>query len=75
VSKFTVLLSAGTQNDGMEQMLNETTPTTGTVISLPASHFDSPPYAFSPSQFARLRIYRAAVIARFYTDQCQSSSY
>jgi len=53
----------------MEQMLNETEPTTGTTTSLPADHTDSQPYTFSPSEIARLRIYRAAVIARFYSDQ------
>ena len=58
----------------MEQMLNETEPTNETVISLPASHIDSTPYQFSPSQMARLRIYRAAVIARYYTDQCGRSA-
>jgi hypothetical protein len=69
-----VLLGAGTQNDAMEQMLNETEPTNETVNSLQASHIDSPPYLFSPSQIARLRIYRAAVIARYYTDQCGRSA-
>jgi hypothetical protein len=54
----------------MEQMLNETKRTNGTAIALPASHTDSPPYVFSPSEIARLRIYRAAVTVGFYTDQC-----
>jgi hypothetical protein len=53
----------------MEQMLNETKRTNGTAIALPASHTDSPPYAFSASEIARLRIYRAAVTVGFYTDQ------
>jgi hypothetical protein len=54
----------------MDQLLNETRLTTGTAIALSASLTDSPPYAFSPRQIARLRIYRAAVIVGFYTDQC-----
>jgi hypothetical protein len=54
----------------MDQMLNETRLTPGTAIALSAGHTDLPPYAFSPSQIARLRIYRAAVIVGFYTDQC-----
>jgi hypothetical protein len=51
-------------------MMNETEPTSGTVIALLASHTDSPPHMFSTREIARLRIYRAAVSAGFYTDQC-----
>lgn len=53
----------------MEQMLNETNSMSGTVIALPARRTDSPPDTFSSSQIARLRIYRAAVKAGFFTDQ------
>jgi hypothetical protein len=53
----------------MELMLNETNCMVGTVIALPPSRTDSPPYTFNSSQIARLRIYRAAVTAGFYTDQ------
>jgi hypothetical protein len=53
----------------MEQMLTETNSMAGTVSALPARRTDSPPYTFSSSQIARLRIYRAAVTAGFYTDQ------
>jgi hypothetical protein len=54
----------------MDQLLNEIRLEPGTAIALSASDADSPPYAFSPSQIARLRLYRAAVIVGFYTDQC-----
>ena len=50
-------------------MLNETSSMAGTVIALPTRRTDSPPYTFSSSQIARLRIYRAAVTAGFFTDQ------
>lgn len=29
-------------------------------------------YAFSPRELQRLAVYRAAVVARFYNDQCDS---
>ena len=35
----------------------------------PATHFDSTPYLFNARELARLATYRAAVVARFYTDQ------
>ena len=54
--------------------MNETERPTGTVIALPASHTAAPTtYAFSPSEIARLRIYRAAVIVGFYTDELVGS--
>ena len=28
-------------------------------------------YFFNPRELARLAVYRAAIIARFYTDQCE----
>jgi hypothetical protein len=52
----------------MEQTTNKTEQTSATVIALPASHIETPPYTFSPRELARLRIYRAAVIVGFYTD-------
>ena len=36
----------------------------------PAPHFESAPYLFNARELARLAIYRAAIHARFYTDQC-----
>ncbi|HEY1298265.1 MAG TPA: hypothetical protein VGJ60_34730 [Chloroflexota bacterium] len=30
-------------------------------------------YLFSPRELQRLAVYRAAVVARFYNDQCDSS--
>jgi hypothetical protein len=29
-------------------------------------------YPFSPRELQRLAVYRAAVVARFYTDQCDA---
>jgi hypothetical protein len=52
--------------------MNETDRPTATVIALPASHTAAPAtYSFSRSEIARLRIYRAAVIFGFYTDELQ----
>jgi hypothetical protein len=31
-------------------------------------------YFFNPRELARLAVYRAAIIARFYTDQCEPLS-
>ena len=31
-------------------------------------------YIFDPRELARLAVYRAAVVAGFYTDQCETSS-
>ena len=31
-------------------------------------------YIFSARELARLAVYRAAVVARFYTDQCEKPS-
>jgi hypothetical protein len=39
-----------------------------------ASHQESNTYFFNPRELARLAVYRAAIIARFYTDQCESVS-
>jgi len=33
---------------------------------------ESETYAFSPRELQRLAAYRAAVIARFYTDECEA---
>jgi hypothetical protein len=35
----------------------------------PATHFESSPYLFNARELARLAVYRAAIVARFYTDQ------
>jgi hypothetical protein len=35
----------------------------------PATHFEASPYLFNARELARLAVYRAAVVARFYTDQ------
>ena len=34
-----------------------------------APHFESSPYLFTARELARLAVYRAAVVARLYTDQ------
>jgi hypothetical protein len=38
----------------------------------PATHFDSSPYLFTARELARLAVYRAAIVARFYTDQLET---
>ena len=64
-------LGSGTYIDSVEQT-NETEGSSETA-ALSASHTVSPPYSFSPSDIARLRIYRAAVSAGYYTDLCGTS--
>jgi hypothetical protein len=44
------------------------------VNQQPAATFESSTYFFNSRELARLSIYRAAVIARFYTDQCEPLS-
>ncbi len=40
-----------------------------------ATHIDdSSTYFFNARELARLAVYRAAVVARFYTDQCEPSN-
>ena len=39
-----------------------------------ASHLESSTYFFNPRELARLAVYRAAIIAHFYTDQCEPLS-
>jgi hypothetical protein len=38
------------------------------------SNMESSNYFFNPRELARLAVYRAAIIARFYTDQCEPLS-
>ena len=38
------------------------------------SNVESNTYFFNPRELARLAVYRAAIIARFYTDQCEPLS-
>ena len=40
----------------------------------PASHLEPSPYFFNPRELARLAVYRAAIMNRFYTDQCEPLS-
>jgi hypothetical protein len=40
----------------------------------PIEQIESPTYFFNARELARLAVYRAAVIARFYTDQCELTS-
>jgi hypothetical protein len=40
----------------------------------PTVHNQSSTYFFNPQELARLAVYRAAVVARFYTDQCDLAS-
>jgi hypothetical protein len=44
------------------------------VNQQPALTRESTTYFFNSRELARLSIYRAAVIARFYTDQCEPLS-
>jgi hypothetical protein len=39
-----------------------------------ATHQESSTYFFNPRELARLAVYRAAIMARFYTDQCEAVS-
>jgi hypothetical protein len=36
-----------------------------------ATQLEANTYFFNPRELARLAVYRAAIIARFYTDQCE----
>jgi len=38
------------------------------------SQLEPSTYFFNPRELARLAVYRAAIIARFYTDQCEPLS-
>jgi hypothetical protein len=38
------------------------------------NQLESSGYFFNPRELARLAVYRAAIIARFYTDQCEPLS-
>jgi hypothetical protein len=40
----------------------------------PPSEVEYGTYFFNPRQLARLAVYRAAISARFYTDQCEPTS-
>jgi hypothetical protein len=44
------------------------------VNQQPTLTLESSTYFFNSRELARLSIYRAAVIARFYTDQCEPLS-
>ena len=39
-----------------------------------ANNVESSAYFFNPRELARLAVYRAAIIASFYTDQCEPLS-
>lgn len=41
---------------------------------LPAAELNSSSYFFNRRELARLSVYRAAIVARFYTDQCEPVS-
>jgi hypothetical protein len=44
-------------------------------VNLPSpSDIESSTYFFNPRELARLAVYRAAITARFYTDQCEPLS-
>ncbi len=39
-----------------------------------SSSIDPGTYTFSPRELQRLAVYRAAIVAHFYTDQCEASN-
>jgi hypothetical protein len=39
-----------------------------------ANQQETSTYFFNPRELARLAVYRAAIVARFYTDQCEPLS-
>jgi hypothetical protein len=39
-----------------------------------SSHPESSTYFFNSRELARLAVYRSAILARFYTDQCEPVS-
>jgi hypothetical protein len=41
-------------------------------IPTSSSSSETGTYAFSPRELQRLAVYRAAVVAHFYTDQCDA---
>jgi hypothetical protein len=44
------------------------------VTLQPVPTTESTSYFFNAQELARLSVYRAAVVARFYTDQCEPRS-
>ena len=40
----------------------------------PAQQLEPTAYFFNARELARLAVYRAAVVARFYNDQCEPAS-
>jgi hypothetical protein len=42
------------------------------VMPQASAETESGTYLFSPRELQRLAVYRAAVVARFYNDQCDS---
>jgi hypothetical protein len=44
------------------------------VTPQPANQIENATYFFNGRELARLAVYRAAVRARFYTDQCEPTS-
>jgi hypothetical protein len=42
------------------------------VIPPTGSSIEPGTYTFTPREIQRLAVYRAAVVARFYTDQCDA---
>jgi len=44
------------------------------VSSQPVPTTETTCYFFNARELARLSVYRAAVVARFYTDQCETRS-
>ena len=44
------------------------------MIPQTSTQIDTSTYFFNARELARLAVYRAAVIARFYNDQCEPSN-
>ena len=60
---------------GVHSYIGRTTTEEHDVTPQPATQIDnSSTYFFNARELARLAVYRAAVVARFYTDQCEPSN-
>jgi len=60
---------------GVHTYIEHTSPEEHDVSPQTVTHIDdSSTYFFNARELARLAVYRAAVVARFYTDQCEPSN-
>ena len=59
---------------GVHSYIGHTSPEEHDVSPQTATETDSSTYFFNARELARLAVYRAAVVARFYTDQCEPNN-